>query len=192
MKTVHVSPEEMGKRLFRWKGAAPIGRHDPFPKALKRDVVADKLYGVITSNKPGENNSNLFDTAPIQSGVKSFAMSVVSCPPRQGPVLHAHHFTYETFTIFTGKWKFDWGDHGEHSAVLEKWDTISFPPGVLRRFENVASRRAYMQVVVYGEGRIVDDIAMPAHVEDYLVQRHGRAAIDQMKAGGARFTATIE
>ena len=191
MKTIQVTPEEMQKRLFCWEGAKPITRHDDYAPELKRDVVAERLYGVITSNDPNDSTaeSNLFDSAPILSGVANFAMSIISCPPRQGPVLHVHHFTYETFTIFTGKWKFDWGDNGEHTVTLEHWDTISFPPGVPRRFENASDDRSYMQVVVYGEGKITDDIAMPAHVEDYLVERHGREMIGQMKERGASFTA---
>ena len=191
MRTVQVKPDEMKKRVFRWEGSEPITRHDDFPRELKLDVVAENIHGVITSTDPDrrEEESNLFDTAPIQSGVQNFAMSLLSCPPNQGPCLHVHHFTYETFTVLEGEWRFNWNDDGEHSVILKKWDTVSFPPGVQRRFENISDTRSYMQVIVYGEGKITDDISLSPAVREYLVGRHGEEKVSKM---GTKFTATVD
>ena len=50
-----------------------------------------------------------------------------------------NHDTNETFICMTGKWRASWetkNDKVEH-IDLNPLDVISFPPGAIRRFENV-------------------------------------------------------
>jgi hypothetical protein len=50
-----------------------------------------------------------------------------------------NHDTNETFIPMTGRWRCSWEDedgHVEH-LDLDPLDVISFPPGAIRRFENV-------------------------------------------------------
>jgi hypothetical protein len=50
-----------------------------------------------------------------------------------------------------------WGDEGEQEIVLEPWDTISVPPGVMRGFRNAGQQDGYLMAVLGGTdaGRVV-------------------------------------
>ena len=52
-----------------------------------------------------------------------------------------NHDTNETFIPMTGRWRASWeGKNGEVEHVdLDPLDVISFPPGLIRRFENVTA-----------------------------------------------------
>jgi hypothetical protein len=43
-----------------------------------------------------------------------------------------------------------WGDQGENQLVLERWDTISLPPGVMRGFTNAGTEDAYLLGITGG------------------------------------------
>src|SRR6266478_2131738 len=51
----------------------------------------------------------------------------------------AHHDTNETFIPMTGRWRASWeNENGEVEHVdLDPLDVVSFPPGMIRRFENI-------------------------------------------------------
>ena len=70
--------------------------------------------------------------APIR-GAAGMTMALAVCPPGQGPGLHAHRETYETFTVLKGEFEVRWNDDGGEREVLRPFDTISFPPGVCRQ-----------------------------------------------------------
>ena len=50
----------------------------------------------------------------------------------------------------SGRWSITWGDEGENEVVLEPWDTISVPPGVMRGFQNVGDDEATLLAIVGG------------------------------------------
>ena len=58
--------------------------------------------------------------------------------------------------VLTGRWAVVWGDAGEEEALLERWDVISVPAGVMRGFRNAGDEDAYLLAVVGGTdaGRI--------------------------------------
>jgi len=50
-----------------------------------------------------------------------------------------NHDTNETFMAITGNWRMEWEENGRVESVeLGPLDTISIPPGVNRRFQNVS------------------------------------------------------
>ena len=57
-------------------------------------------------------------------------MTIAKCPPNQGPGLHNHQATFETFTVLKGKFLIAWNDDGSEEIILNELDTISIPPGV--------------------------------------------------------------
>ncbi len=58
---------------------------------------------------------------------------------------HHSHDTEEVFIIFSGDWKFTWGQEGEDGEViLSAGDTISIPTQVFRGFENVGADNGFM------------------------------------------------
>ncbi len=50
-----------------------------------------------------------------------------------------NHDTNETFIPMTGRWRASWeNENGEVEHVdLDPLDVVSFPPGMIRRFENI-------------------------------------------------------
>ena len=50
-----------------------------------------------------------------------------------------NHYTNETFIPMNGRWRASWEDeNGQVEHVdLDPLDVVSFPPGLIRRFENV-------------------------------------------------------
>ena len=52
-----------------------------------------------------------------------------------------NHDTNETFIAMTGRWRASWeGQNGGVEHVdLDPLDVVSFPPGLIRRFENVTA-----------------------------------------------------
>ena len=67
-----------------------------------------------------------------------FSVGFTKCKPGNGPVLHNHN-TCETFMPLTGRWRFTWESSPAHDEFidLDPYDTVAFPPGVPRRFENL-------------------------------------------------------
>lgn len=161
MKWNQVSPEEMEERVARWDKREVIPIQKLLPPELNREIIADQVFGVVTSNT-ADDPQNFFDTAPIVSGVKGLAVSIVTCPADQGPGNHVHQLTYENFMPLSGKWRIFWGDESEHHVDLDQWDMVSVPPGAMRRFRNLSDDRASMLVLAYGEGKLDNDIHIPA------------------------------
>ena len=52
-----------------------------------------------------------------------------------------NHDTDETFIPMTGRWRASWeNENGEVEHVdLDPLDVVSFPPGMIRRFENITA-----------------------------------------------------
>jgi hypothetical protein len=50
----------------------------------------------------------------------------------------------------TGSWEVFWGPAGQRKVVLERWDTISIPPGLSRGFRNVSAEPAYLMGMASG------------------------------------------
>ena len=72
---------------------------------------------------------------PISEG---FSLGYCRAKPGKGPMMH-NHDTNETFIPMTGVWHCSWeNEKGEVELVdLNPLDVISFPPGAIRRFENI-------------------------------------------------------
>jgi len=182
-----VSEEEMEKRVARWDKREVIPIQSILPKELNRELIADQVFGVVTSNSENDPQ-NFFDTAPIHSGVSGLAVSIVSCPSNQGPGNHVHQFTYENFMPLSGRWRIFWGDESEHHVDLNQWDMVSVPPGAMRRFENLSDERANMLVMAYGEGKLDNDVYVPpeeiARLRDQFGEEHGEI-IDRIEQAQA-------
>jgi mannose-6-phosphate isomerase-like protein (cupin superfamily) len=107
------------------------------------------LYNVIGFQPPegegegmqspvGENAARM-SAIPISEG---FNLGYCRAKPGKGPLMH-NHDTNETFIPMTGTWRCSWeNEKGEVEHVdLKPLDVVSFPPGAIRRFMNVANDR---------------------------------------------------
>ena len=157
MKTIRISREQMEKRIARFSELKPLPIQNASIPEKARDVVyARKLFSVIGLD--GQAHTPINAEAPIR-GAAGMTMTLAVCPPGQGPGLHSHRHTYETFTVLDGEFEVSWNDDGSERATLRRFDTISFPPGVCRAFRNIGRGEGIVQVVITGGVHDMSDIA---------------------------------
>lgn len=173
MKTIRISREEMEKRIARFDKLEPLPIQNASIPERARDVVySRKLLSVIGL----ETSTPINAEAPIR-GAAGMTMTLAVCPPGQGPGLHAHRRTYETFTVLQGEFEVSWNDDGAERTTLRRFDTISFPPGVCRAFRNVGSGEGILQVIITGGVHDMTDIAFSAKAKEAIeAVRPGLAA----------------
>jgi len=186
MKTAHVSTSEMEKRIARFKSLKPLPiQHASIPEKARDVVYARELLSVIGLETEG--NTPINAAAPIR-GAAGMTMTLAVCPPGQGPGLHAHRQTYETFTVLKGRFEVSWNDDGSEREVLELFDTVSFPPGVCRAFRNVGDAEGILQVVITGGVHDMADIDFSPAAQ-HSIEAVGRGLTAEFEKAGFRFTA---
>ncbi len=104
-------------------------------------------YAVI-----GDTASENPDFRPILNQPHKFQIGMFKAMPNgNGPAYHTHDYV-EIFLPLEGKWRFYWGNdpegEPEGEVFLEKWDLISFPPGLYRGLENVSDQPAWCFAVL--------------------------------------------
>lgn len=136
------SRDEMMKRVARFKDLKGFdgGLPDSYMPGCERT-----LYNVIGFQPPedagGQVNSPVGSQASELAAIKiqeGFNLAYCRAKPGRGPMMH-NHDTNETFIPMTGTWRASWETpEGKVEHVdLGPLDVVSFPPGAIRRFENV-------------------------------------------------------
>ena len=85
------------------------------PLGAYQKMTAEEFFLMLSSPALG----GPFATDPGISDEQGLVAAIVKCSPGQGPYLHAHYNTLESFTCLDGRFRITWGDTGEHEAVLE-------------------------------------------------------------------------
>jgi quercetin dioxygenase-like cupin family protein len=177
MSTIIYTPtrEELEARIGRFERLQPMSTAKDLawvPQAAKDVVFARKLMPVIL-----EDTKNPFgNVAPI-FGAAGTTMFISILPPGQGPCLHSHNSTYETFLVLEGKIEYRIGDPVAHRVTLGKWDCLSCPPGWYRAFDNVGDTDAVQLTVITGLTDARDDVSMPHSVAERLQKEFGDAVL---------------
>jgi len=186
MKTIRISLAEMQKRIARFRSLRPLPIQNPSIPEKARDVIySRKLLSVIGLEQNAQTPINA--EAPIR-GAAGMTMTLAVCPPGQGPGLHSHRQTYETFTVMKGRFEVSWNDDGSGRAVLDLYDTVSFPPGVCRAFRNIGDEEGILQVIITGGVHDMTDIAFSEKAKQEIeAVRPGLAA--EFEKAGFTFTA---
>jgi quercetin dioxygenase-like cupin family protein len=186
VKTIQISTEEMQKRIARYRELKPLPIQNPSIPEKARDVVySRKLLSVIGLET--KTNTPINAGAPIV-GAAGMTMTLAVCPPGQGPGLHSHRNTYETFTVMKGRFEVRWNDDGSGAAVLELYETISLPPGVCRSFRNIGTGEGILQVIITGGVHDMSDIDFSEKAKQEIeAVRPGLAA--EFEKAGFTFTA---
>jgi quercetin dioxygenase-like cupin family protein len=179
MKTIRISKEEMEKRIARFEALKPLPIQNASIPEKARDVVySRKLLSVIGL----ETSTPINAEAPIR-GAAGMTITLAVCPPGQGPGLHAHRQTFETFTVLAGEFEVSWNDDGSERATLQQFDTISFPPGVCRSFRNVGHGEGILQVIITGGVHDMTDIAFSRKAKQEIEAVRPGLAKEFEKAG---------
>ena len=187
MRTIRISEEAMAKRIARFEALKPLPiQNDSIPEKARDIVYARKLLSVI--GLESADSTPISSGAPIV-GAAGMTMTLAVCPPGQGPGLHSHRETYETFTVLQGEFEVRWNDEGAEREVLRRFDTISFPPGVCRAFRNIGPTEGILQVVITGGVHDMNDIAFtPGARRDIEAVGAGLAA--EFEKAGFEFNAS--
>jgi quercetin dioxygenase-like cupin family protein len=185
MKTMHLSQADMERRIARYTKLNPLPiQHAAIPEKARDVVYARKLLSVIGLE---DAKTPINAGAPIV-GAAGMTMTLAVCPPGQGPGLHSHRQTYETFSVMKGRFEVTWNDDGSGRAVLELYDTVSFPPGVCRAFRNIGDEEGILQVIITGGVHDMTDIDFSENAKrDIDAVRPGLSA--EFEKAGFTFTA---
>ncbi len=138
----YLSRAEMEQRIARFKDlkgfdGGLVDSHMPSAERI--------LYNVIGFQPPATESEGIVSPvgakAARMSSVKiseGFNLGYCEALPGKGPMMH-NHDTNETFICMTGRWRASWEneDGSVDHADLDPLDVISFPPGMIRRFENI-------------------------------------------------------
>ena len=159
MKTLKLSKSYMDKRVSKFLDLKPlpIQLDKTIPQAGKDIVYARELLSIIGLD-PSEGKTPINYGAPIV-GAGGITITIAKCPVGQGPGLHNHLATYETFTVLEGEFLIRWNDDGSEELKLKKYDTISIPPGVCRSFTNIGKIEGLLQVIISGGIHDMNDIS---------------------------------
>jgi quercetin dioxygenase-like cupin family protein len=187
MKTIPISPEKMAERVARYERLKPLAiQTDPeIPQEALDLIYSRRLLPVIGL----ESNAAtpVSEGAPIR-GAAGMTITLAVCPPGQGPGLHAHRRTYETFTVLQGQFEFSHGDDGQHRVILDRFDTISIPPGICRAFRNTGVEEGILQVIITGGVHDMNDIDLVPGIEEQLRTLSPRL-LQRVQQQGMSFTA---
>src|SRR4051812_37663639 len=180
MKTIAISQQDMQKRIARFRDLKPLPiQQSAIPQGARDVVYARKLLSVIGLE---DAKTPINAGAPIV-GAAGMTMTLAVCPPGQGPGLHSHRETYETFTVLKGGFEVRWNDDGSESARLGQDETISFPPGVCRGFRNIGEEEGILQVVITGGVHDMTDIAFSQNARREIEAVRPGLAAEFEKAG---------
>ena len=174
MKTAHVSMDEMMKQVSRFKDVTPQSDHHlselGIPAEAYESLTAKTLYLLMASSTLGGPMAQ----KPAVVGEKGLSVIVAECPPGDGPVLHAHHLTNETFFCLKGRFEIRWGDDGDQAIVLEPFDMVAVPRGVQRAFKNITDETAFLLVMITGESdEAYNDIEFSPAIAEQIEREHG-------------------
>jgi quercetin dioxygenase-like cupin family protein len=185
MKTISISASDMRKRIARFHELKPLPiQTSDIPLAARDVVYSRKLLSVIGLEHA---QTPINAEAPI-CGAAGMTMTLAVCPSGQGPGLHAHRQTYETFTVLKGRFEVSWNDDGAEREVLELFDTISFPPGVCRAFRNIGDDEGMLQVIITGGVHDMTDIDF-AEEAKRKIESVGAGLSREFEKAGFTFTA---
>ncbi len=179
MEPRNPSREELAQRVARFDQLQPMSTAKELadiPQEAMDIIFARTLMPVIL-----EKTKNPFgDTAAIY-GAAGTTMNVSVCPPDQGPCLHSHNHTYETFMVLDGAFEFSVGDDGQEKIILNKWDVFSCPPGMYRGFKNVADTDSVLLTVITGAVHERDDVSVPPQVTEQVRDGYGEEVLNAFK-----------
>ena len=189
MKTVQMTKEEVKQRTARFDKLQAMStlKDNPVVSEAARDIfLARKIMPIVL-----EQTQNAFGSVAAIYGAAGLTMNISVCPPGQGPGLHAHHKTFETFFVLQGKFEFSVNDDGAEKVVLKQWDTLSVPPGVCRGFRNIDSKDSTLMTVITGGVHDRNDISLPPAI-GAAIDAHGPGVLDEVKKIGLTFDAGVE
>lgn len=160
--SMQISVEEMERtRVARFNRLTPTkqGFVDTVIPGYER-----LIYNVIGRGVTEDSTLN-----PAITDARDFNMTLIKKVPGNRVGLHDHP-TVEVFMPLTGRWGVYWGDEGQHEVMLEQWDVISVPPGVMRGFRNAGTEESVLLAILGGSD--AGHVTWSPHVLE-MARQHG-------------------
>jgi mannose-6-phosphate isomerase-like protein (cupin superfamily) len=189
MKRQTPTQDEMTVRIARFKEVIPTKSRHFQENGIPEDVI-EMMQAKTTRNlmSPGPLPGQLTPQPAVVGGDAGvFRLGIASCPPGQGPGLHVHYKTHETFMALTGRWEIHWGDKGEEKTWLDPFDLIAVPPGVTRRFLNISDVEAHLLVIIQGKAEEFDDVDRVQETAEAIAKKSGPEMVAKLKSLGWEF-----
>ena len=190
MKTICPTQEEMKSRIARFNELKPRASNWEKDLGIPMDVLRmfnPKANYVLMApaNMPGRLSNN----PAIEDGDKGdIRIGIALAEAGDGPGLHVHWKTTETFMALSGQWKIRWGDVGQEHIILNPFDMISMPPKVARQFINVSDKDAHLLVIIQGKKEDFNDVGRLPQAADPIVAKYGHEMIEKLEANGWKFS----
>ena len=186
MRTKTPTPEEMEHFIARFDelpankdrtaGKIPTEAREMMTARATRTVI-----GTVSEDTPWGNGAI--------PGPENFTVVIAECDAGNGPGLHSHAHATETFTCLQGRFRIEWGDKGEHAIELGLFDTISVPPRIMRRFENISDETGLLHVILQGPPR---DVEFAPSVGEELRGKFGDTVVSELEGLGYNFNAGLD
>jgi uncharacterized RmlC-like cupin family protein len=158
------------------------------PRGIVEKLTAHNVYPIMVP----ETYAGRSAMAPIKVG-EHVVLAIAECPPGDGPGLHNHEITIESFLCLQGRFEVTWGDEGEHSIELGPLDFVSVPPGVSRAFRNISDETARLLAVIeLADPTSNDRVAYAPSVADEVERDFGAATLAKLKEIGFKFDAGVD
>src|ERR1700722_10363444 len=195
MESIRVSRDEMLARLVRHQELVPRAKLDAVATGLPEEAIrmlqADANYTYMAPEMSNRSQKTKYAASRGGDAGDSMVVSMAICEPGNGPALHLHANTVETFFCAQGRFSIQWGDEGEEEITLDKFDLLSIPAGVTRRFKNISDERAVLLVLLQGDRDKFNDITYTPSLGNEMAMKFGQETVAKLEGMGKKFTAGI-
>ena len=176
-----MTADEIDARTGRYADLQPM--NVPIDREVVTQPAMDVIFARTIMPIIMERTKNAFGDTGAIYGANGMTMNLSVLPPGQGPCLHAHNATFETFIVLDGSITFHIGEpDAEQHLTLGRWDTFSCPPAVYRGFNNASDiDQAVLLTVINGDPNERDDINVPATITQHLRDNYGEAVVEQFR-----------
>ena len=111
----NMTPAEIDERTARYADLEKMN------VPIDRDLVSQDAMDVIFARNIlpiiMEKTKNPFGDTGAIYGANGMTMNISVLPPEQGPCLHAHNGTFETFLVLEGEITFHVGEPGQEECI---------------------------------------------------------------------------
>jgi mannose-6-phosphate isomerase-like protein (cupin superfamily) len=169
-----LKPDDAEKLIARFRDQpskkAGFAARTGIPTAAYEMVAAKDIFLMMAP--PGMGGVN---QRPGVTGPEGVTVNVCACPPGNGPLMHIHQKTGETFMCLQGRFELRMGrtPQGEVVTHLDPFDLVPMPPGLWRQFRNVTEDTAYLLVITAGDRASFGDIHYTPQVGREIAERFG-------------------
>ena len=179
----------MKARIARFKELKPRATHWEKDLGIPADVLRmfnPKANYVLMA--PADMPGRLSPSPAIVDGDKGvIRIGIALAEAGDGPGLHVHWKTTETFMALSGRWMIRWGDDGQEHIILEPFDMISVPPRVTRQFVNVSDQDAHLLVIIQGRKEDFNDVGRLPQAAEPIIEKYGVEMIGKLEQNGWKF-----